>query len=96
MSTRKLIFVVVFALTGLYSCKNNDEIFQPKVSAFINVVNASADTLNFYLNGTRQNNASSLSPGGQSFYIAVPDGQQNYQFKKPGDFNVLFSVPLTL
>jgi len=59
-------------------------------------VNASADTLNIYLNGTRQNNTSSLFPGGQSFYITVPAGTQNYSFKKAGSPNVLFSVPLNL
>jgi hypothetical protein len=96
MNTRNSILALLFALTGLYSCKNNDEVFPPKVSAFINVVNASTDTLNIYLNGTRQNNASSLYPGGQSLYLTVPDGKQNYQFKKLGGFNVLFSVPLNL
>jgi hypothetical protein len=96
MNTRTSILLFVFALSGLFSCKNNDEVFAPKVSAFINVVNASADTLNFYLNGTRQNNTSSLYPGGQSLYITVPDGEQNYQFKKAGGFNVLFNVPLNL
>jgi hypothetical protein len=96
MNTRNSILVLVFALTGLYSCKNNDEVFPVTAPAFINVVNASTDTLNFYLNGTRQNNTSSLYPGGQSLYLTVPDGQQNYQFKKAGGFNVLFSVPLNL
>jgi hypothetical protein len=96
MNTRNSILALLFALTGLYSCKNNDEVFPLKVSAFFNVVNASTDTLNIYLNGTRQNNASSLFPGGQSFYLPVPDGKQNYQFKKAGGFNVLFSVPLNL
>ena len=96
MNTRNSILVLLFALTGLYSCKNNDEVFPVTGVAFFNVVNASTDTLNFYINGTRQNNASSLFPGGQSFYLPVPDGKQNYQFKKAGGFNVLFSVPLNL
>jgi len=96
MNTRNLILALLFTLTGLYSCKNNDEVFPLKVSAFFNVVNASTDTLNIYLNGTRQNNTSSLFPGGQSFYLTVPDGKQNYQFKKAGGFNVLFSAPLNL
>jgi hypothetical protein len=96
MNTRNLILALLFALTGLYSCKNNDEVFPVTGVAFFNVVNASTDTLNFYINGTRQNNASSLYPGGQSFYLPVSDGKQNYQFKKAGGFNVLFSVPLNL
>ncbi len=96
MNTRNSILALLFALTGLYSCKNNDEVFPVTGVAFFNVVNVSTDTLNFYLNGTRQNNTSSLYPGGQSLYLTVPDGQQNYQFKKAGGFNVLFSVPLNL
>lgn len=88
--------MIVAALTVLYSCKNNDEVFKTVPSSFLNVVNASADTLNFYLNGTRQNNTSSLYPGGQSFYISVPSGTQNYQFKKAGNSTVLFSTPVTL
>ncbi|WP_259070788.1 DUF4397 domain-containing protein [Mucilaginibacter sp. X4EP1] len=96
MNTRFSVLLIVAALTVLYSCKNNDEVFKTVPSSFLNVVNGSADTLNFYLNGTRQNNTSSLYPSGQSFYISVPSGTQNYQFKKAGNSTVLFSTPLTL
>jgi hypothetical protein len=89
-----LFFIAI--IVGLTSCKNNDENFAPVVSTYFNVVNASTDTLNFYLNGTRQNNGSSLYPTGESLYITVPAGQQNYQFKKAGAFIDLFSVPLNL
>ena len=96
MSCRLSVFIFMFFLFGLISCKNNDQLFKPVVYTSINILNASADTLNFYLNGTRQNNSSSLYPGGQSFYLPVPAGLQNYQFKKAGTTNVLFSLPLTL
>jgi hypothetical protein len=89
-----LFFVAV--LIGLSSCKNNDNVFPPKVSAFVNIVNASADTLNVYINGTRQNNSSSFFPAAQSFYLPFPAGAPNLQFKKAGGFNVLYTVPLTL
>jgi hypothetical protein len=95
MKCRCLLFFVFVAM-GLAACKNNDEVFAPAVSSFFNVVNASADTLNIYLNGTRQNNRSGLSPGGQSYYLIVPAGQQSYQFKKAGNADVLFSRALTL
>ena len=88
--------VVIAVAIGLFSCKNNDNVFPKKVITQINVVNASADTLNFFLNGTRQNNTSSLFPTGQSFYLFVPPGLQNYQFKKQGATTVLFNVPVTL
>ena len=92
-------FYILFILAAILiaeSCKNNDEVLPVVTTTNLNVVNASADTLNFYLNGTRQNNTSSLFPGGQTAYLPEPSGQQNYQFKKAGTFNVLFSVPLTL
>jgi len=96
MITRCTILLFIAAIIGLVSCKNNDEVFKTVLNANINVVNASADTLNFYLNGTRQNNTSSIYPSGFSFYLSVPSGQQNYQFKKAGGFTDLFSVPLNL
>src|SRR5665213_1876561 len=96
MNTRYLVLFFVLVLAGLLSCKNNDNVF-PKVSyTGITVVNASADTLNFYLNGTRQNSASSLFPAGNSGLKIVPSGLQNYQFKKAGRPDVLLSVPLNL
>lgn len=88
--------VLFVAAIAMASCKNNDNVFPKQISSYLNVVNASADTLNVYLNGTRQNNTTSLFPGGQSFYITVPAGVQNYSFKKAGSPNVLFSVPLNL
>ncbi|BAU53105.1 DUF4397 domain-containing protein [Mucilaginibacter gotjawali] len=94
----KRLYIVYFfaALLAFESCKNNDSVIKTVLYAGVNVVNASADTLNFYLNGTRQNNTSSLYPGSQSYYLPVPQGAENFQFKKAGTFNVLFSVPLTL
>ena len=89
-----LFFIIAYL--GLSSCKNNDNVFPKAVSTYINVVNASPDTLNFYLKGTRQNNSSSLYSGGQSLYLTVPAGLQNYQFKKAGGANILFTVPLNL
>jgi len=94
----KGFYIVIFfaAVLAAESCKNNDEVFKTVLKANLNVVNASPDVLNFYLNGTRQNNSSSLYPGSQSFYLSVPEGADNFQFKNAGTFNVLFSVPLTL
>jgi hypothetical protein len=60
------------------------------------VVNASPDVLNFYLNGTRLNNTSSIYPAGQSFYITVPAGSEDYEFKKAGSSIILFRIPLNL
>jgi Domain of unknown function (DUF4397) len=96
MNTRLSVLFFCFVLLGLCSCKNNDEVFKPVLYTSLNVVNATVDTLNFYLNGTRQNNTSSLYPTGQSFYLTVPSGAQDFEFKKSGTSNVLFGVPLNL
>jgi hypothetical protein len=95
MNTRFTILLFIVALAGLVSCKNNDNVFPKTVTTGLNIINASSDALNFYINGTRQNNFT-LTSGGQSFYLPVPAGAQNYQFKKNGSVDVLFSVPLTL
>lgn len=89
-----LFFVVV---TGLLSCKNDKDI-APVTPLLTNltVVNATADTINYYLNGTRQNNTSDLYPAGSTGYLTVFSGLQNYQFKKTGSSVVLFSVPYAL
>lgn len=96
MRIKYFVLLFIVALAALSSCKNNDNFFVPAVTIDITVVNASANTLNFYLNGTRQNNSSSIFPAGSVTHLAVPAGAQNYQFKIAGSADVLFSVPLTL
>jgi len=91
------ILLLFAAMLTIEACKNNDNVFPTVTYAYVNVVNASADTLNYYLNGTRQNDNSSLFPDGQSFYMPpIPSGKENIQFKKSGTFNVLFSYPMIL
>jgi hypothetical protein len=96
MNIRCSIFLFVAVLTVMASCKNNDEVFRKVVTTGLNIVNASADTLNFYLNGTRLNSTSSLFPLGQTYYLPVASGSQNFSFKKAGSPNTLFNLPLTL
>jgi hypothetical protein len=96
MSVKCSVLLFVVAVAGLLSCKNNDNVFPPVKLTGITIINAGPDTLNFYLNGTRQNNTSSIYPAGSSGLLLVPSGSQNYQFKKAGQPNLLFSVPLNL
>lgn len=63
--------------------------------------NASVDTLNLYLNGTRLNSTSNLLPGFSTIYFTPNSGSQVFQVKTP--FNTiansqktLFSFPLTM
>lgn len=90
------VLFCLFLGIELAGCKNNDNVFPIQQSSFIKIVNTSVDTLNIYLNGTRQNNLSNLFPGGSLDYFTVPTGVQNYQFKKAGSFSVLFNVNLSL
>ncbi|CAN5418344.1 hypothetical protein BH09BAC6_BH09BAC6_23810 [soil metagenome] len=90
------VLLCMLAVIGFTSCKNNDYVVKPFVITGINVVNAGTDTLNFYLNGTRQNGLSSIYPAGATGLLRELAGAQNYQFKKVGRPDVLFSLPLNL
>jgi hypothetical protein len=96
MNTRYWVLFFLIALTVLLSCKNNDDVFPAITYTDLTVVNASPSTLNFFLNGTRQNNESSLYPTGYEAHLPLPSGQQNYQFKLAGSSTILFSAPLNL
>src|SRR5579872_2712888 len=95
MNIRFLGLIFGVLIIGLSACKKNND--APVVSTAIdslNVVNATADTINYYLNGTRLNNNSNLYPSGSSGYYQVPAGSQAYQVKKI--FNPANSVVQTL
>ena len=96
MNSKLLILVVAALVYGLVSCKKTDDVPPFVKTTNLNVINATADTLNFYLNGTRINNSSSLYPLGSSGYLDVAYGEQNYEFKRPRSPVVLFNLPLAL
>jgi hypothetical protein len=89
-------------LVAFIACKKtNNDAPTTKLTTVLNVVNASADTVNFYLNGTRLNSKSNLFPYITSGYMPVLAGTQNYQVKKA--FNTatstvqqLFNISLDL
>jgi hypothetical protein len=93
MNIRYSILFLTLMTGGLLSCKNNDSVIRPALQTGLNVINATADTLNFYVNGTRQNGVSPLYPSGNTGLFLIPSGLQNYQFKKAGNPNVLLSTP---
>jgi hypothetical protein len=90
MIIRLLALLSIVSILGLSSCKNNDDAPTIKTTSSLNVINASADTVNIYLNGTRLNNNSDLSPGISTGYYKVPSGAQAFQIKKK--FNPITSV----
>ena len=92
-------FLTLFfaAIACLMSCKNKDIVPATPLTTALNVVNASADTVKYYINGTRQDNTADLFFGGQTGYLSVISGTQNYKFSKAtGNFATLFSESFTL
>ena len=90
----------ILMITGFASCKNNADVYPIPLTTALNVVNATADTLNFYLNGTRINNTSNLYPAGATGYLSVTTlglkKIENYQFKKPATTAVILNTALQL
>lgn len=92
--------VIIDLIIGLAACKKTYDDAPTVVSQVrLNVINASADTVNIYLNGSRLNSTSAIFPGYSTGYYYVPEGKQTYGIKKP--FNVssntiqnLFSITL--
>ena len=82
-------------IIGFSACKktyNDAPTVVPQVG--LNVINASVDTFNVYLNGSRLNSTSTILPGYSTGYYHVPKGQQSYQIKKP--FNIVNNTIQTL
>ncbi len=91
------IIILLSIIASIYGCsKASDAPVATTPATVLNVINTTNDTLNYYLNGTRQNSQSSIYSNGSSGYLSVQSKQQNYQFKKNGNSSVLFSLPLTL
>ncbi|WP_183563993.1 DUF4397 domain-containing protein [Mucilaginibacter sp. SP1R1] len=91
----KALFVIV-GVTCLWACKKNDDAPKRQPTTGLNVVNASDNTINFYQNGARLNNASSYFPGGSLGYLSVIAQNQNYQVKIAGATAPLFSFSMSL
>ena len=97
MNIRLLVFVICVAI-GAVSCKHSD-VAPVRKTTDLNMVNATANVLNLYQNGTRINNTSVINPGSVSGYLPVIYGAQKYQLKIAGNANpnYLFDpVELTL
>ncbi|RYU89998.1 DUF4397 domain-containing protein [Mucilaginibacter terrigena] len=94
MKLKILVFIAFTGLVGLAACKKGDDAPIATKTTLINFINASTDTLNFYVNGTRLNTLSSSYPIASTGYIQTPLGEQNYQVKKMGSPTALFDLPL--
>jgi hypothetical protein len=92
-----LMMCIVGSITIAASCKNKD--LPPPVGAKtgLNVINATGDTIKFFINGTRQNNFTPIFIGGATGYLTVLAGEQNYRFSKSNEgFPTLFTTTYNL
>ena len=94
MNIRLLALLMIAFIAGLSSCKKNNDAPTVTLTGGVNVINASVDTFNFYLNGTRKNSTANIVPGISTGYYPVPVGQQTYQVRK--QFNTLTNTIQTL
>lgn len=76
-----LIFLFIVGIALVVSCNKKD--IAPKVAypAYLDVVNTTADTLNFLVNNSRQNNFSGIYPAG-AYGLYTPAGSQTYEIRK--------------
>ena len=94
MDTRiKALFMIV-AVACWASCKKNGDAPTTTTATQVNLINASNNNINFYLNGTRINNTTTYYPGGTLGYVNILAGLQNYSVKIGGSSVPAFSKSL--
>lgn len=79
------------------SCKRSgDDVPPTDTTSYLNVINVVTDirAVDFYLNGTRQNNNSAIYLYNSSGYLTVPKGEQQYQLKSDTDRTLLADIRL--
>jgi len=59
-------------------------------------VNTTTDTINIYQNNVRQNNTSSIYPGGATAYLPFLRGTQDFQIRRTGTTDVLFTKAISI
>jgi len=97
MNARLSVLLFFAVVVGFFSCKDKDLPPPAVLKSTLNVFNATADTIKYYINGTRQNDHSALFVGGSTGYLPVPAGTQNYKFSKSNNgFPTLFTTSYSL
>jgi len=95
MKFKLFVFIVFIGVIAIVSCKKgNDDAPATPLKTSINFINASSDTINFYVNGTRLNSTAASYPLASTGYLTTPLGEQNYQVKKDRNPNTLFNLVL--
>jgi hypothetical protein len=77
------IYIILFCalVTSLWACNKKDIAPKAAYPAYLDVVNTTADTLNFLVNNSRQNSFSGIYPAG-AYGLYTPAGSQTYEIKK--------------
>jgi len=88
--------MLIIGLSLLLSCKDKDLPQAVGPTAPLYIINATGDTIDFFVNGTRQNNTTPIYPGGAIGYLPITIGAQSYSYKKDGNPDVLFTFPYVL
>jgi hypothetical protein len=93
----RIPILLIAVITGFASCKGKDTVPPlDKNPPEVVTVNTTTDTINIYQNNIRQNNTSSIYPGGATTYLPFLRGTQNYQFRRTGTTDVLFTKAVTI
>ncbi|WP_158989041.1 DUF4397 domain-containing protein [Mucilaginibacter sp. L196] len=93
----RIPILLIAVITGFTSCKEKD-IVPPldKNPPEVITVNTTTDTINIYQNNIRQNNTSSIYPNGATGYLPFLRGTQNFQIRRTGTTDVLFTKAVTI
>ena len=95
MDTRIKVLFFIAAVVCWASCKKNGDAPATTSTTSVNLINASNNNINFYLNGTRINNTTTYYPGGTLGYVDILAGTQNYSVKINGNSVPSFSKPFS-
>lgn len=102
--TKKVFFTGLCA-AGLYllaACVKNDPAPVKNANVSVDVVNATDNILNFYVDGTRQSIITGVNPLASNGYTPIPYGTHTFSFKNQFDKNnfsnadTLFTLPVKL
>lgn len=95
MNIRIYILLFFAVITGLWACNKKDIIPKAAYPAYLDVVNTTADTLNFLVNNSRQNSFSGIYPAG-AYGLYTPAGSQTYEIRKERSAVNLFTGSYSL
>lgn len=93
----RILTLLISVAVVVSSCKGKDTVppFDKNPPEVI-TVNTTIDTVNIYQNNIRQNNTSSIYPGGATGYLPFLRGTQNFQVKRSGNANALFTKQVAI